>query len=143
MNAQRRDCRWRRSMRICELATSLGCPPESPRLELATTPADETAADDVWQRLGLPAGRDVVVFNTGGAFGSAKNWPAEHFAALAARIAADWNLSVLVNCGPKERDTAREIVSLAADPRVVSLADERELADRAHEGVHSPVRGCW
>ena len=67
------------------------------------------------------------MFNTGGAFGSAKNWPAEHFAALAARIATDWNLSVLVNCGPKERDTAREIVALAADPRVVSLADEREL----------------
>lgn len=110
-----------------ELATLLGCPPESPRLELATTPADEAAADAVWLRLGLPTGQDVVVFNTGGAFGSAKNWPAEHFAALAARIAADWNLSVLVNCGPKERDTAREIVALSADARVVSLADERDV----------------
>ena len=97
------------------------------RMELATTEADEAAADRVWQRLRLPAGRDVVVFNTGGAFGSAKNWPAEHFAELAQRIAADWDLSVLVNCGPKERETAREIVRRAGDPRVVSLADEAEL----------------
>jgi heptosyltransferase-2 len=110
-----------------QLAASVGCPPEPPRMELATTAADEAAADGVWQRLGLPAGRNVVVFNTGGAFGSAKNWPAEHFAALAQRIAADWNLSVLVNCGPKERDTAQEIVARAGDPRVVSLAEERDL----------------
>jgi heptosyltransferase-2 len=34
---------------------------------------------------------------------------------------------VLVNCGPKERDSAREIVALAADRRVVSLAEERDL----------------
>ena len=110
-----------------QLATSVGCPPEPPRMELATTAADESAADGVWQRLGLPTGRDVVVFNTGGAFGSAKNWPAEHFAALARRIAGDWNLSVLVNCGPKERDTAQEIVARAGDRRVVSLAEERDL----------------
>ena len=110
-----------------ELASAVGCPPEPPRLELATTPADEQAADGVWQRLGLPPGREVVVFNTGGAYGNAKNWPAEHFAALAQRVAADWGFSVLVNCGPKERDTAREIVARAGDRRVVSLAEEREL----------------
>jgi heptosyltransferase-2 len=110
-----------------ELAQHFGCPSESSQLELATTEADEAAADAVWQRLELPPGERVVVFNTGGAFGSAKNWPIEHFAALAQRIATDWDLSVLVNCGPKERDTAREIVARAADPRVVSLADEAEL----------------
>jgi heptosyltransferase II len=109
------------------LAASLGCPPESRRMELSTTADDEAAADRVWQRLDLPSGRDVVVFNTGGAFGSAKNWPAEHFAALAKRIAVERNLAVLINCGPKERDTAREIVALAADHRVKSLADERDL----------------
>lgn len=110
-----------------ELALHIGCAQEPPRLELSTTAADEAAADAVWQRLRLPTGDKVVVFNTGGAFGSAKNWPAEHFAALARRIAAEWNLSVLVNCGPKERDTAREIVSLARDLRVTSLADEADL----------------
>lgn len=110
-----------------ELANKLGCPAESRRMELATTAADEAAADAIWRRLALPTGGQVVVFNTGGAFGSAKNWPAEHFAVLARRIATDWDLAVLVNCGPKERDTAREIVALAGDPRVTSLADEENL----------------
>ena len=140
---QRPDCRWRRSTPICNWRQRLGCPPESPRLELATTAADEAAADEVWQRLGLPRGGDVVVFNTGGAFGSAKNWPAEHFAGLARRIAADRNLSVLVNCGPKERDTAREIVALAGDRRVVSLADEARACRSGSRRPAFAARGCW
>jgi heptosyltransferase-2 len=109
------------------LASALGCPPEPPRLELATLPIDEQAADAAWRRLGLPPGNEVVVFNTGGAFGEAKNWPSEHFAALAARIVADWGCSVLVNCGPAERDAAQEIVARVADARVVSLAGEPKL----------------
>src|SRR5215471_9998892 len=43
------------------LASALGCPPESPRLELATTEADERAADAAWQSLELPDGNQVVV----------------------------------------------------------------------------------
>ncbi|HWC89447.1 MAG TPA: glycosyltransferase family 9 protein, partial [Pirellulales bacterium] len=69
------------------LAYALGCPTESPRLELATLPADERAADAVWRKLGLPGGDNVVVLNSGGAFGAAKHWPAEYFGALARRIA--------------------------------------------------------
>ena len=34
-----------------QIAYALGCPKESTRIELATTEADECAADDVWQRL--------------------------------------------------------------------------------------------
>jgi heptosyltransferase II len=109
------------------LAEALGCPPESPRLELGTTAADEQAADAVWQRLGLPVGDEVVVLNSGGAFGSAKSWPAEHFADLARRIATDCGLAVLVNCGPKERDDARSVVQRANHPRVFSLAEEPHL----------------
>ena len=105
------------------VAYAAGGPWESPRLELATTPADEAAADAVWNELNLPGGERVVVFNTGGAFGSAKSWPAAHFAQLARRVVADHDLHVLVNCGPAERDVAREIVELSADPRVASLAD--------------------
>lgn len=109
------------------LAYAFGCEWEPPRLELATTVADEQAADAAWQRLGLPTGERVVVFNTGGAFGAAKDWPGERFAALARRIAEQHDLHVLVNCGPKERDAARAIVEQAADRRVTSLADEPDL----------------
>ncbi len=115
------------------LAYAFGCEWEPPRLELATTDADEQAADAVWQRLGLPEANAslennrVVVFNTGGAFGAAKDWPGEYFAALARQIAQQHDLHVLVNCGPNERDAARSIVEQAGDRRVVSLADEAEL----------------
>jgi heptosyltransferase II len=107
-----------------QLAYALGCPAEASHLELETTPADEAKADDVWRRLQLPPGEQVVVLNSGGAYGAAKHWPAEHFAALAKRIALERHKSVLVLCGPAERNIAREIAHRAAHPHVVSLADE-------------------
>ncbi len=108
------------------LAYALGCEWEPPRLELATTATDEALADDVWRQLGL-TGERVAVLNSGGAFGAAKHWPAKHFSSLAQRIAQTLDLHVLVNCGPKERDTANEIARQAHDPRVVSLADQPQL----------------
>ncbi len=105
------------------VAYAAGCGLESPQLELATTDEDREAADAVWRVLGLPATDRVVVFNSGGAFGAAKHWPAEHFAALARRLAQKKDLHVLVNCGPAERKIARTVAQLADDSRVVSLAD--------------------
>ena len=104
-----------------------GASPEAATLELATTAADDRLADGVWQRLGWTTGDRVAVLNTGGAFGAAKDWPGERFAMLARRLAVVRDWKVLVNCGPKERDSAREIVAAAADRRVASLADEPEL----------------
>ena len=110
-----------------QLAEAAGCAPTSPLLELATTDSDEAAADAAWQRLKLPPGDRVVVLNSGGAYGAAKQWPAEHFAALARRIVNGGQFSVLVNCGPSEREIAREIVTRANDHRVTALAGEKQL----------------
>jgi heptosyltransferase-2 len=106
-----------------QLAYALGCELESPRLELATLPADEAAADAVWRQWNLPPGERVVVLNSGGAYGAAKLWPTEYFAELARRIATEHDLAVLVTCGPAERTVAREIVQRANHRRVVSFAD--------------------
>ena len=105
------------------LAEAAGCAPESPHLELATRPEDERGADALWKRFGLPDGNQVVVLNSGGAFGSTKHWPAEHFAKLAQRIVAERGLSVLVHCGPAERDDAARIVALAGDHRIVGMSE--------------------
>jgi heptosyltransferase-2 len=110
-----------------QLAAAAGCASTSRRLELATTAADDEAADAVWRRLGLPTGNQVIVLNSGGAFGKAKYWPGEYFAALAQRIVEHTPYSVLINCGPAERDTAREIVALAGSRRVTSLADVADV----------------
>ena len=110
-----------------QVAYATGALPEPPTLELFTTPADEQAADAVWRRLNLPAGERVVVLNTGGAFGAAKDWPAANFTQLALRIAREHNLHVLLNCGPAERQAVRKIVAEARDERITSLADEESL----------------
>lgn len=101
----------------------LGCPVDSLRTELATTPDDEIAADRVWESFGLGDGPPVVCFNTGGAFGPAKNWPREHFVTLARRLVDEAGVRVLIVCGPAERSTAKAITAAARDSRVSSLAD--------------------
>ncbi len=106
------------------LAEAIGCPPESPRLELTTLEEDERSADRVWKHLGLRAGRPVIAMNTGSANGAARFWPSGHFAALAYLVAERLDHDVLVTCGPKERGLARDIVRLANHPQVFSMADE-------------------
>jgi heptosyltransferase II len=107
-----------------ELAQAVGCGKESPRLELSTVAADERSADAVFARLGFPADTGVIALNSSGAYGGSKLWPVEYFGEIARRIVAQLDHRVLVMCGPKERDIAREVVRIAADPRVVSMADQ-------------------
>ena len=72
---------------------------------------------------GLITPPSYVCLNTGGAFGAAKNWPREYFAELARRIALELHKSVLVVCGPAEREDASWIETAARHPSVVSLAN--------------------
>jgi heptosyltransferase-2 len=109
------------------LAAVAGCATDDRRLELSTTDSDEHAANNVWQELGLPDSDRVIMFNSGGAYGAAKLWPPEYFAELARRLVVRGKYWVLVNCGPAERQIAREIVTRAASPQVVSLAHVDEL----------------
>lgn len=105
-----------------QIAYAMGCRAESRRLELAVTPKDLALADEVWDRCGFHARNRVVVLNSSGAFGAAKLWPTEHFAALARRIVNELHHDVLVICGPSEEELAREIVSRAGTPGVHTLA---------------------
>ena len=106
------------------LAHCLGCEENSPRLELATTPFDERAADEVFSRLHLPNDGRTVLLNCSGAYGAAKLWPVEYFGELARRIVVEHNRNVLVMCGPNEKHIARNIVELAENRRVCSMADQ-------------------
>ena len=106
------------------LAEAVGCPPQSRRLELATTERDERSADAVFANLGLRRDRPPILLNSSGAYGAAKLWPVEHFGELARRIVDVLDRDVLVLCGPKEREIARRVVRLADRPRVVSMAEQ-------------------
>jgi heptosyltransferase-2 len=105
------------------LAEAAGCPPPSRKLELFTTPGDEAEAEEVWRRGGLAAFREVICLNPGAAFGAAKHWPTEHFAALARDLAERRRCGVLVLCGPAERVASRQVAAIARRPGVRSLAD--------------------
>jgi len=107
-----------------KLAYALGCPEEPRRVELATTEEDERGADRVWDTHRLGSAARVVTLNSGGAYGAAKHWPPKYFVDLAKRLIRRPDTSVLVLCGPHEREVALEIERSAADPRVTSLARE-------------------
>lgn len=113
------------------LAEKLGCRNLNRKMHLAVTDANHNALARFWthrrEGLGWSAANlpeSYVCLNTGGAFGAAKNWPTEHFAKLASRIATELDRFVLVVCGPSERDDARRIAEQANHPRVDSLANE-------------------
>ena len=108
-------------LRLAELA---GCAAESRRLELATVEADERSADEVFSRLGLGSAERLITLNSSGAFGGAKLWPIEHFAALAGRIVDELDHDVLVMCGPKEREIARAVAVGSKRLRVRSMAEQ-------------------
>jgi heptosyltransferase-2 len=91
---------------------------------LHTTPADEAAAEKVWQQKGLYEAPVVVCLNPGAAFGAAKHWPISYFAQLSQRLVDERQAAVLVLCGPGERAMAKEIVAQAQRQRVASVADE-------------------
>jgi heptosyltransferase-2 len=111
------------------LAEHVGCHRPGYELELFTTPADERAADAVWEQGGLDRYPEVVCLNPGAAFGSAKHWPAEYFSALARDLVRRRGCGVLVLCGPAERELARQIAASANQPAVHALADLSEQAD--------------
>ena len=107
-----------------QLAYAMGCPPESPKMELGTSPEDEAGADTVWRNLVLDKVSRVVVFNTGSASGTARNWPEEAYVSLAKRIVEDQRTAVLVICGPGECEAAAYIARRTNHPRVKSMADQ-------------------
>jgi heptosyltransferase II len=104
------------------VAYAVGCPVESPRLELAISTADRAAADEVLRRLRLDVGRPLVTLNNGGAYGGAKKWPVEHMVRLAQHLVRQTPSAVLIVCGPDERSEAAAIEREAASDRVRSLA---------------------
>jgi heptosyltransferase-2 len=106
------------------LVESVGCPKPSCRMQLFTTQRDDAGAEAVWRQAGFAGQSEVICLNPGAAFGSAKRWPADYFAALARALVDRRGSGVLVLCGPAERALARDIAVHANRPQVHSLADQ-------------------
>jgi heptosyltransferase-2 len=87
----------------------LGCRDGDLRPRLALTGDERAAAATALARHGVAPGAPYVVLNPGAAFGSAKMWPPERFAAVADVLAARGDRGVVIVCGPQERPIARAI----------------------------------
>ncbi len=105
------------------LAMHVGCSQPGYQMELATTYRNERAVDAIWQRFALAAYPEVICLNPGAAYGSAKHWPVDYFAALAQLLVDRRGSGVMVLSGPAEQEAAQEIVRQAQRPAVHSLAD--------------------
>jgi ADP-heptose:LPS heptosyltransferase len=95
---------------------ALGVGPIDRRIELATTPEERAAADELLQDVGQP----FVVLNPG-ANRADKRWPADRFAAVADRLAASHRLHIVVSGSPGEGDVLRAVVGYAKVP-IIDLA---------------------
>lgn len=109
--------------RYLEIVRAAGCATASEATELATTPDEEALADRAWARLRLAPYDRPVVLHSGARSGSAKRWPERHCAALAARVAREMDVPVVILAGPAEQESAARIVAVARHPRVVRLVD--------------------
>lgn len=97
-----------------DIARAIGCDDPGDRLILATGPEDESAID---KRIGpLNADLPLVVLNPGANYGSAKCWPAEKYAKLAAMLTERYSARVVASLSPKEREIADRLAAAATTP---------------------------
>jgi heptosyltransferase-2 len=91
--------------------------------QMATTTAERQLAQAVWEEHGWKSSEKVIVLNSGGAYGPAKDWPLESFVQLSRRMIELWQTKVLMVCGPAEQENARSFVAQANHPSIQSTAD--------------------
>lgn len=103
-------------------------------MELATTTAEESAADALLARAGLAANTPLAILNPGGN-NPAKRWPAERFATLARHLRQAHGLTPLVNGSPGETDLCAQIAgaggAVALPTLGVTLGSLKALTRRA------------
>ena len=78
-------------------------------VRLALDKAEKVWAAQALETLGLHGPRFLVGLNPGAAFGPAKRWPADRFAALADRLVGGLHADVLIFGSASERPLAEEI----------------------------------
>lgn len=97
------------------LAEHVGCRSVGRSLKLVAGPEDDAA---IRGRLGdLDDGRPLVLLNPGGAFGTAKLWPAERFAEVGDALATEYGARVIATGTPAERSIFERLAATARSPQ--------------------------
>lgn len=93
----------------------IGAP--DPARDPVEMPVDASAAIDVAQRLtsaGVTGSEQLIVLHVS-AGNPFRRWPAEHFVAVAASLAADPRRRIVITSGPSDADAARSVAETARD----------------------------
>lgn len=96
--------------RYLALAAKLGCKGLSKDEELFASSVDTAGARAALKSLGIPATDKLVVLIPGAAYGPAKLWGAEKFAAVADHFAAQ-GFKVLAHVGPGELEVGKRVAA--------------------------------
>lgn len=111
-----------------EMLRGLGCEPAGNELELAVTPAAEGWAAE-FVRTRVAAGARIIGLNPGAAYGPAKRWPSDRFAALAGELLRLPETVLFLFGTDADREAAATIAAVAGNSgRVLDLTGRTTLA---------------
>jgi len=110
-----------------EMVRALGCEEIRPGPLLALSPEGEREADRLFAEQELDPGAGVVGFAPGAAYGPAKKWFPERYAALADRLKKDFSLGTMLLGSKGDRDTVQAIQGAASLPHA-DLTGKTDLA---------------
>lgn len=96
------------------IAAAVGCREISRRLSLHVGPADEPALRSRLPQ--LDTARPLVVLNPGGAYGTAKIWPADRFAAVGDELYRRFGAQIVATGTANERPIAEALRAAAREP---------------------------
>ena len=102
--------------------------PEVQHIRLRVPPAALDHAEGVLRRANVRGGALRMALAPGAAYGSAKCWPPERYAALADRLIADFDADVILFGAASERATAQRIAALMRHCAVM-LAGQTSIGD--------------
>jgi heptosyltransferase-2 len=107
---------------------ALGFTPSRAPLALTPTDAQRIAAEQHLVRFGIAGRRPIVGMAPGAAYGPAKRWFADRFAAVADRLAERFSCPVLLFGSQGDRPST-EAVRSAAKTAIVDVAGRTNLGD--------------
>lgn len=106
-------------------ADVLGLPPDSDILpSIQVTEAEKQCVRKKW----FNPGKQVLAMAPGAAYGTAKRWPSERYAELAARCVQNWGVDILLLGSGREVPLC-ESIARSAGPGTTSIAGKTSLRD--------------
>jgi len=121
--------RVHQSLYYLEMVRALGCPPPDPAAPLLVPPAEyRDLAEKVLRGRGCDPDIPLVGIAPGAAYGPAKRWYPERFAAVAEQLATEFGARILVFGSAGDQGSA-EAVQKAARTEFVNLAGGTSLRE--------------